>query len=227
MSAIATLKTYLECPIYMEQMQEPYMIIPCGHSFEKRAIEHWFSSGNRTCPLDRGNVETLVVNSALKKLIVEINQLSEEEDDVLQKTEKLKEEVLQIRQQATALFWETKLKKKRKIEKSFEKQVAIGFYLLATCKNEECQLVDQSVWVNKNTGKFSANRECNFMQCSSCDQDFEDINTIAIRAMSYSWEGKKVTGEKAHGEIKSIESTHVIFEDLSEWRYLSIVVLPT
>lgn len=114
-----------------------------------------------------------------------------------------------------------------KIEKSFESQVDIGFYLSATCKIKDCQLAGQSVWINKNTGEFNVNRECNFTQCSSCKQDFEDINTIAIYAMNYSWEGQKSTGEKAHGEIKSTEVSHFVFEDLSEWRYLSVTVLPT
>ena len=110
------------------------------------------------------------------------------------------------------------------IEASFSKQVSTGFYLLGSCENEVCQLANQPVWTNKFVGSFSVNRECHLISCNFCKKDIENINTVAIRGMSYLWEGQKATEEKKFKKVDSQQSTYDIFFNLSEWKYLKVEV---
>ena len=226
MSTLTDLLTYFECPITREPMQDPYRALPCGHSFEREAIAAWMSRGNRTCPLDRGRIEELVSNVALKELIIQVHTLMQAGGGSLDHSA-LKDQIILARSQPSSAFLQKKLEKEQKIQESFVEQRAIGFYLLGTCRKQQCSLFEQVVWINKNTGNFDANRECNFTQCSSCEEDFEDINTIAIHAFEYSWTGKKVTGEMEQRRTRGEQASRLIFADLSQWHYLHITVSPS
>ncbi|HAZ15861.1 MAG TPA: hypothetical protein DCY54_04440, partial [Parachlamydiales bacterium] len=68
------LQSYVECPITNEPMNDPYLLIPCGHSFEKTAIENWVRK-NATCPLDRSKIKQMVPNHGLKSLIEKIHEI--------------------------------------------------------------------------------------------------------------------------------------------------------
>ncbi|GLJ30952.1 hypothetical protein SUGI_0617450 [Cryptomeria japonica] len=46
------------CPITQEIMEDPVGLIS-GQTFERSAIEDWFSSGNRTCPVTKTQISTL------------------------------------------------------------------------------------------------------------------------------------------------------------------------
>eukprot|EP01018_Ginkgo_biloba_P030131 Gb_11376 [translate_table: standard] len=46
------------CPIAQEIMEDP-VGLASGQTFERRAIENWFSAGNRTCPITKVQLPTL------------------------------------------------------------------------------------------------------------------------------------------------------------------------
>ena len=56
------------CPITQEVMQEPVIALD-GHSYERVAIEQWFSSGRRTSPLTNAQMGSshLTPNHTLRK----------------------------------------------------------------------------------------------------------------------------------------------------------------
>lgn len=58
------------CPISNELMDNPYIIVPCGHSFNYNNITHWLRSNN-TCPNCRLKVEPRKAypNITLKNII--------------------------------------------------------------------------------------------------------------------------------------------------------------
>jgi ankyrin repeat protein len=64
----------LECPISNETMTNPYIVAPCGHSFQKEWIEDWKARDN-SCPIDRTVITSLAPNRQLQDLIVQINSL--------------------------------------------------------------------------------------------------------------------------------------------------------
>ena len=58
------------CPILHDIMEKPTKANPCGHIFERSAIEHWLTS-NPTCPLDRRIIVDLTPDEDLEKKIKE------------------------------------------------------------------------------------------------------------------------------------------------------------
>lgn len=62
----------LLCPIAQEVMEDPMMIIVCGHTFEKDVIEAWLKK-NSSCPLCKkeADMTKLQRNFALKNIISE------------------------------------------------------------------------------------------------------------------------------------------------------------
>jgi hypothetical protein len=57
------------CSITHEVMEDPVMVVSCGDTFERSAIEEWFRSAD-TCPYCRvKSTKVVVPNKAIKKLI--------------------------------------------------------------------------------------------------------------------------------------------------------------
>jgi hypothetical protein len=57
------------CPIAHEVMDDPVVVVSCGDTFERSAIEEWFRSAD-TCPYCRAKSTKVVVpNKAVKKMI--------------------------------------------------------------------------------------------------------------------------------------------------------------
>jgi hypothetical protein len=57
------------CSITHEVMEDPVMVVSCGDTFERSAIEEWFRSAD-TCPFCRAkSTKVVVANKAIKKLI--------------------------------------------------------------------------------------------------------------------------------------------------------------
>lgn len=63
------------CPILQVMMDDPVITVD-GHTFERKAIEEWFSRGNRTNPMTGLDLEAkvLIPNIALKNVINEFKQ---------------------------------------------------------------------------------------------------------------------------------------------------------
>ena len=60
----------LECPLALEQMRSA-VIAPCGHTFEKSAIEKWLAK-NSSCPICRAHMDAftaLIPNLAVRDLL--------------------------------------------------------------------------------------------------------------------------------------------------------------
>ncbi|KAJ1267200.1 hypothetical protein BS78_07G038000 [Paspalum vaginatum] len=59
------------CPITLEVMTDP-VIIPSGHTFERRSIQRWLDGGHLTCPVTNLPLPPsppLIPNHALRRLI--------------------------------------------------------------------------------------------------------------------------------------------------------------
>ena len=56
------------CPILLEPMVSPTSVVPCGHTFEKSAIEEIRAAG-KPCPMCNGKIEQLMTNLLAKVLI--------------------------------------------------------------------------------------------------------------------------------------------------------------
>lgn len=58
------------CPITQEFMENPHILIGCGHSFEKSAIESWLKKKN-ICPVckKQANYQQIVPNYSLKTIL--------------------------------------------------------------------------------------------------------------------------------------------------------------
>ncbi|CAD7696990.1 unnamed protein product [Ostreobium quekettii] len=69
-SQYSSRKAYL-CPITLQVMKTPVMIIETGVTYEKTSIENWFARGFRTCPVTGKNLAStqLVVNRGLQDAI--------------------------------------------------------------------------------------------------------------------------------------------------------------
>ncbi|WP_316357045.1 U-box domain-containing protein [Candidatus Neptunichlamydia sp. REUL1] len=217
------LKSHFECPISLEPMQNPWMAIPCGHTFERSSIEEWIKS-NPTCPLDRSPIESIIENHTLKSLIDKINAIPED-DPLVDQVEKLKEEILQLRRQSTQEFSKKKEEEEKKLRLSFEKTTDIGIYFLGNCQNSSCKKVNQSTWINKgNRSVDNLNKETRRTRCSSCSEAYEDINTMVIRSLKYCYDGQKRTGENFYKEVSSDYPSVTIFPQLSEWRFIDVKI---
>jgi hypothetical protein len=71
-AAHPTIPDSLKCPLSLSVMQDP-VVAEDGHTYERRCIERWFSTGNRTSPLTRERMGTkLIPSHTLKKLIEEL-----------------------------------------------------------------------------------------------------------------------------------------------------------
>lgn len=62
------------CSITHEPMQHPAFVIPCGHRFERQAIEDWHAI-NPTCPIDRVRIEG--ISSVVRSSVPQASVLSE------------------------------------------------------------------------------------------------------------------------------------------------------
>uniref|UniRef100_A0A453RZJ6 RING-type E3 ubiquitin transferase n=1 Tax=Aegilops tauschii subsp. strangulata TaxID=200361 RepID=A0A453RZJ6_AEGTS len=63
------------CPISLEVMTDP-VILPSGHTFERRSIQRWLDGGHRTCPVTNLPLPpdpTLIPNHALRRLIAAVS----------------------------------------------------------------------------------------------------------------------------------------------------------
>ncbi|MCI5052313.1 MAG: hypothetical protein MRY21_04140 [Simkaniaceae bacterium] len=61
-----------DCPITLFPMAYP-LTLPCGHSFERKALIEHVLTGRRFCPMDRGEIDpsvTLAIDHALQSQIV-------------------------------------------------------------------------------------------------------------------------------------------------------------
>lgn len=56
------------CAITSQIMRDPVMVVPCGHTFERSAIERWLQDNN-TCPVCRQPCEQVCPNIVVKKMI--------------------------------------------------------------------------------------------------------------------------------------------------------------
>ena len=66
----ATLRRELfTCPITLDIMEEPVTTTPCGHMFEKDAIEGYLRTVGNTCPICRSAVTTITQNYTFKNVI--------------------------------------------------------------------------------------------------------------------------------------------------------------
>ena len=63
------------CPITLEVMTDP-VILPSGHTFERRSIQQWLDGGHLTCPvtnLPLPPCPPLIPNHALRRLIAAVS----------------------------------------------------------------------------------------------------------------------------------------------------------
>ena len=60
-----------ECSITLDIMEDPVLCVADGFTYERRAIESWFASGNRTSPRTNMEIDTLqlVPNRLVKERI--------------------------------------------------------------------------------------------------------------------------------------------------------------
>ena len=228
MSLICDLKTYTECPITQQPMQDPYLVQPCGHSFEKEAICNWYKQ-NPICPLDRFKIESLRPNVSLQQVFSQVKQLSEEDSEIIKKTEELKNEIIRIIESdisASKEIAEKKQKQLEEMEQTFTSHLNEGLYLLTCCTNRVCSLYMKQDWLYQGIGNFNLNTVCYTTACQSCNKEFQNINAATIRGITYSWEGRKITGQPdSHTQRETMgQPTYKIFPNLSEWRYLEILV---
>ena len=91
------LQSYVECPITNEPMNDPYLLIPCGHSFEKTAIENWVRK-NATCPLDRSKIKQMVPNHGLKSLIEKIHEIHDSSSRNEEEIERLRTSIVRLQE---------------------------------------------------------------------------------------------------------------------------------
>ena len=57
------------CPITLDIMETPVTTTPCGHMFEKDAIEGYLRTAGSTCPICRSAVMTITQNYTFKNVI--------------------------------------------------------------------------------------------------------------------------------------------------------------
>ena len=57
------------CPITLDIMEDPVTTTPCGHMFEKDAIEEYLRTVGSTCPICRSAVMTITQNYTFKNVI--------------------------------------------------------------------------------------------------------------------------------------------------------------
>ncbi|XP_062196300.1 U-box domain-containing protein 8-like [Phragmites australis] len=65
----------LRCPISLEVMTDP-VILPSGHTFERRSIQRWLDGGHLTCPVTNLPLPPsppLIPNHALRRLIAAVS----------------------------------------------------------------------------------------------------------------------------------------------------------
>uniref|UniRef100_A0A0D9X485 U-box domain-containing protein n=1 Tax=Leersia perrieri TaxID=77586 RepID=A0A0D9X485_9ORYZ len=75
MEAAAALSDDFRCPISLEVMTDP-VILPSGHTFERRSIQRWLDGGHLTCPVTNLPLPPsppLIPNHALRRLISAIS----------------------------------------------------------------------------------------------------------------------------------------------------------
>lgn len=73
------------CPISLEVMTDP-VILPSGHTFERRSIQRWLDGGHLTCPVTNLPLPpspTLIPNHALRRLIAAVSPAAVSADKVL------------------------------------------------------------------------------------------------------------------------------------------------
>ncbi|GJN12485.1 hypothetical protein PR202_ga30765 [Eleusine coracana subsp. coracana] len=66
------------CPISLEVMTDP-VILPSGHTFERRSIQRWLDGGHLTCPVTNLPLPpspSLIPNHALRRLIAAVSPSS-------------------------------------------------------------------------------------------------------------------------------------------------------
>lgn len=57
------------CPITLDILEEPVTTTPCGHMFEKDAIEGYLQTAGSSCPICRSAVMTITQNYTFKNVI--------------------------------------------------------------------------------------------------------------------------------------------------------------
>ena len=66
------------CPISLEVMTDP-VILPSGHTFERRSIQRWLDGGHLTCPVTNLPLPPsppLIPNHALRRLIAAVSPVA-------------------------------------------------------------------------------------------------------------------------------------------------------
>ena len=70
-----------KCPISLSLMENPFMIFPCGHTFEEICLKENLKFNN-SCPICRGTVENIALNYSLKNTIKEWSFKKNDDDKV-------------------------------------------------------------------------------------------------------------------------------------------------
>lgn len=61
----------LKCPISLDLMSDPVIVLETGQTYDRQSIVHWFQSGKSTCPVTGKPLKSkeIVANPALKHTI--------------------------------------------------------------------------------------------------------------------------------------------------------------
>lgn len=70
LTEIENIPENFKCPISLSLMENPFMIFPCGHTFEERYLNENIRLNN-SCPICRGPIENIAPNYSLKNAIQE------------------------------------------------------------------------------------------------------------------------------------------------------------
>ena len=220
MTTNTSLMAHIACPITMEPMQNPYLTLPCGHSFERDAIAAW-QAQNGSCPLDRTTIQEIRPNTPLKELIEQVQSLSSKLTNWEDEVKRLKGELIEIKRTDTEILKQIDNKRKEELELTLATEKEEGFFFLSCCAQESCSLKGQNVWVNKGMDKLNFNRLCYTLRCPNCNSKVEESHSAALRGSYYHYEGQKKTGELIWEKVERGEEVAIrLFVYTSEWKYI-------
>lgn len=102
-------KEYL-CPISLDLMRDPVLLIETGQVYDRESIEGWFKAGKNTCPTTGSNLKSKrlspihpmrsAINEFAKKndIILDVKEMTENEDGDILKVTTEENQDLQIQQ---------------------------------------------------------------------------------------------------------------------------------